>query len=170
ASCRRRPARSAGPRLRHGEASATSLGAVLRAALLAIGDAGSVQRGPNDLVAVARQVLRRAAANQNDGVLLEVVALAGDVGADLGAVGQPDTGNLAERRVRLPRGLRHHARADAPLLRRAGERRGLHLCLGGDTALADELIDGGQRTSGFIPLHTTTVGWARWPCQPDEPW
>ena len=71
-------------------------------------------------------------------------ALTRNVGADLGAVGQPDAGNLAKSRVRLPRGLRHHARADAPLLRRAGERRGLHLGLGGDAALADELVDGGQ--------------------------
>src|SRR5512132_4415667 len=131
--------------------------------LLAVGDTRGVPRGASDLVPVARQVLRRAAADEHDGVLLEVVALTGDVGTDLGAVRQPHAGNLAEGRVRLPGGLRHHARADAALLRGAGQCRGLHLRLGGDTALADELIDGGQRTSGFVPFHTTTVGGAAGP-------
>src|SRR5262249_2440419 len=129
-----------------------SLGAVLGTALLAVGHAGGVERGADDLVPVARQVLGRSAADQHDGVLLEVVPFTGDVGADLRAVRQPHASNLAESRARLPGGLRHPARADAPLLRCAGERRGLHLRLGGDAALADELIDGRHCTSSLSLL------------------
>src|SRR5438067_1708794 len=59
------------------------LGAVLGARLLAVGDAAGVERGADDPVAEARQVGRPAAAHEHDGVLLQVVTLAGDVGADL---------------------------------------------------------------------------------------
>src|ERR687884_2112129 len=66
------------------------LHAVLRARLLAVGHAGPVERPADDLVAHARQVLDAAAAHEHHGMLLEVVALAGDVGRDLHAVGQAD--------------------------------------------------------------------------------
>src|SRR5213076_1579456 len=92
------------------------LDAVLRAGLLAVGDAGGVERAANDLVADARQVLHAATAHQHDRVLLEVVSLAGDVGGDLHPVGQADAGDLPERRVRLLRGCRIHARADPAAL------------------------------------------------------
>src|SRR5215208_497054 len=108
------------------------LHAVLRAGLLAIADAGGVERPAHDLVAHARQVLDAATAHEHDRVLLQVVALAGDVAGDFHAVGQP------------------HARADAPPLRSrdallaplAGlQARGRDLLLGLRAALADELID-----------------------------
>src|SRR5436305_13831071 len=102
--------------------SAALLGAVLRAGLLAIRDAARVERGPDDLVAEAREVLDAAAAHEHDRVLLQVVALARDVGADLHAVREPDARDLPEGRVRLLRGGRVDARADAPLLRGPGER------------------------------------------------
>src|SRR5512134_3421070 len=59
-------------RLRH-------LGAVFRAALLAVFHALSVQRTAHDVVAHARQVLYPAAANQHHRVLLQVVVFAADV-------------------------------------------------------------------------------------------
>src|SRR5438067_10194723 len=121
-----------------------SLGAVLRARLLARADAAGIEGRPDDLVPEARQVLDAAAADEHDRVLLEVVPLAGDVGADLHAVRQADTRDLAESRVRLLRGGRVDARADAALLRRAAERRGLRLGLDGLPTLPDELIDGGH--------------------------
>src|SRR3954454_12694779 len=89
------------------------LHAVLRTRLLAVRDAGGVERAANDLVAHARKILDAAAANEDDRVLLQVVALAWDVGGDLHAVGQTHTGNLAKRRVRLLRRGRVNARADA---------------------------------------------------------
>src|SRR5437660_8617238 len=74
---------------RRGTVGLLRLHAVLRAGLLAVADAGGVERAADHLVAEAREILDASPANQHDRVLLEVVALAGDVGADLHAVGQP---------------------------------------------------------------------------------
>src|SRR5207245_776505 len=134
------------------------LRAVLRARLLAVADAARVERGADHLVAEARKVLDPAAADEHDGVLLEVVPLAGDVGADLGAVRQPDARDLPKGRVRLLRRGRVHARADAALLRRTAERGGLRLRLRGLAALADELIDGGHGLRFVISLHSKRAG------------
>src|SRR6478609_8935261 len=67
-----------------------TLGAVLGARLTTVLDALRVE----------------AAADQHDAVLLEVVALAGDVADNFALVGQADLGNLAKRRVRLRRSRR----------------------------------------------------------------
>src|SRR5207302_372069 len=118
------------------------LRAVLRAGLLAVRDAAGVEGGADDLVAEAGEILDTAAADEHDRVLLEVVALTRDVGADLHAVRETHARDLPERRVRLLRGRRVHARADAALLRRARERGCLGLRLGCLAALPDELIHG----------------------------
>src|SRR2546423_14481842 len=88
------------------------LHAVLRAGLLAVRDAGGVERAAHDLVAHAREILDATAAHEHHRVLLEVVALAGDVGGDLHPVRQPDACDLAQGRVRLLRGRRVDTRAD----------------------------------------------------------
>src|SRR5262249_7923385 len=89
-----------------------------------------------------RKVLDPSAADEDDRVLLEVVPLTRDVRADLHAVRQPHARDLAQRRVRLLRSRRVHARADTALLWRAAERRRLHLRLLREATLAHELIDG----------------------------
>lgn len=70
-------------------------------------------------------ILRTPAADEHDAVLLDVVALAGDVGGDDGAGGQLNTGRLALARVGLLGA--HHAHAQAHALERraarVGERR-----------------------------------------------
>src|SRR5213078_1117523 len=138
-----RPRRSGAREMRGGRPSSRALlGAVARPGLLAIGDTRRVQRGADDLVAESREVGRAAAADQYYGVLLEVVALAWDVGADLLAVRQPDARDLPQCRVRLAGRVRVHAGADTPLLRCADKRRALGLALDALAALAHELIDG----------------------------
>src|SRR4051794_29886767 len=136
---------------RRGIGSLLLLHAVLRAGLLAVADAGGVERPADDLVAHARQVLDAAAADEHDGVLLQVVPLARDVGRDLDAARDADAGHLAQRRVRLLRRGRVHARAHAAPLRggdlllaalaglqaRRGQLLGLRVA-----ALADELAGG----------------------------
>src|SRR3954466_7934999 len=87
------------------------LDAVLRAGLLAVADAGGVERPAHDLVAHARQVLDTAAAHEHDGVLLQVVALARDVGGHLDRARDPDARDLPQRRVRLLRRRGVHAGA-----------------------------------------------------------
>src|SRR4051794_39195771 len=126
------------------------LDAVLRPRLLAVGHTSGVEGSADDLVAHARKVLDAPAAHEHHGVLLQVVALAGDVGGDLHPVGQAHTGDLAKRRVRLLRRGRIHARADTAALRRRDlllatlarlEARGRDLLLRLLASLADELID-----------------------------
>src|SRR5689334_4236976 len=56
-----------------------TLGAVLGTALLAVLDTLRVEHAAKDVVANARKVAHTAAADQHDAVLLEVVALTGDV-------------------------------------------------------------------------------------------
>src|SRR3954468_9638727 len=82
------------------------LDAVLRPRLLAVGDTCGVEGSADDLVAHARKVLDATATHEHHRVLLEVVALARDVGRDFHAVRKPDAGDLAKRRVRLLRRCR----------------------------------------------------------------
>src|SRR6187549_1990947 len=129
--------------------SSGSLDAVAGARLLAVGDAGGVERAAHDLVADARQVLDATTPDQDHRVLLQVVPLARDVGGDLHAVGQAHTRDLAQGRVRLLRGHRGDAGADAAplrggdtlliaLARLEARRRGL--LLRALAALANELV------------------------------
>src|SRR6476620_9497041 len=107
--------------------SAFLLRAVAAAGLLAVLHTGGVEGAADDLVAHTGEVLHTTATHHHDGVLLEVVALTGDVGRDLDAAGQADTGHLAQCGVRLLGGVRVHAGADAAALRGALERRRLAL-------------------------------------------
>jgi hypothetical protein len=124
-----------------------ALGAVAGAGLLAVGDCSAVVAATDDLVTDTGEVTDAAAAEQDDGVLLEVVALSGDVGRDLNAVDETDTGDLAECRVRLLRRGGEDTGADPALLRVMLESGILGLGLGGDAALTDELVDGRQSFS-----------------------
>src|SRR3954454_4399516 len=129
------------------------LDAVLGTGLLAVADAGGVERPADDLVAHARKVLDAATAHEHDGVLLQVVPLAGDVGGDLDRAGDADAGDLAKRGVRLLGRGRVDARADAAALRGGdlllvalpGLQAGSgHLARLGRTALADQLTRRGH--------------------------
>src|SRR6478735_8870848 len=92
------------------------LRAVPAASLLAVLHALGVERAADDLVADTGEVLHPAAADEHDGVLLEVVTDARDVGRDLDAARQAHAGDLAEGGVRLLRGGGVDARADGATL------------------------------------------------------
>src|SRR5262245_21414324 len=121
-----------------------SFGAVLRAAAVTGRHPGGVERAAHDVVPDTRKVLHAAAADQHDGVLLEVVALAGDVGVDLAAVGQPHARHLAQRRVRLLRRLREHAQAHAAPLRAAEQVGRLRARTRTPATESHELLNGGH--------------------------
>src|SRR5262245_43631593 len=135
---------------RHG--SLVLLGAVPATGLLAVLHAGRVERAADDLVPDAGQVADATAADEHDRVLLEVVALAGDVGRHLDAAGETDAGHLAERRVRLLGRGRVHAGAHATALGRALQRGGLGLAEFRAATLADELLDGGHEANLFMRI------------------
>src|SRR5688572_7031498 len=134
--------------------SALLLRAVTAAGLLAILHTRGVEGAADDLVTHTGKVLHTTATHEHDGVLLEVVALTGDVGGDLHAAGQPHAGHLAQRRVRLLGGGRVHAGAHTPALR--GTLEGGGLALGGLVlpALADQLLNRGHEE----PLENLSVG------------
>src|SRR5579863_7373413 len=118
-----------------------ALGAVLRAALLAAGHAYRIERAANHVIANAGQILHAAAADQHDGVLLQVVADARDVSGYFNAVGQAHARYLAQRRIRLLRSLGVNTGADATLLRTSLQRRAGRLVPGPLAPLRHQLIE-----------------------------
>src|SRR5438270_917984 len=118
-----------------------TLRAVFRTALLAVLDALGVENAAQDVIAHARKVLDAAAADHDDRVLLQVMALARDVADDLEAVGQTHLGDLAQCRVRLLRRRRIDTRADAALLRAALHMAGFFAVCLLLPRLADQLTD-----------------------------
>src|SRR2546425_3661431 len=99
-----------------------SLGPVLGTTLLATLDAHGIQGTADHVVAHARQVLHATSADEHDGVLLEVVTHAGDVGRDFDAVRQTHARDLPQRGVGFLRSGGEDADADAPLLGARAER------------------------------------------------
>ena len=75
----------------------TVLGARLHTALNALG----IQSAADDVVTNTGQVLDTAAADHDHRVLLQRMTDTGDVGGDLVAVGQADTGDLTQSGVGL---------------------------------------------------------------------
>src|SRR6267143_1424857 len=136
-----------------GASALRRLRAVLRAALLASGHAGGVERSADDVIADAWQVLHAAAADHHDGVLLEVVPHAGDVRGDLQPVREPHARHLAEGGVRLLGRGRVDADAHAPLLRARLHRGRLRLLAHRFPTVANELIN---RRHGSPSPHTAT--------------
>src|SRR5579872_25857 len=118
-----------------------SFRAVKRTALSAVLHPLGVENAAEDMVAHARQVLHPPAADQHDGVFLQVVAFAGDVAHRLDARGQAHLGDLPQRRVRLLRRHRIDAGADAPALRRTLQGRHLVARDLVGARLADQLVD-----------------------------
>ena len=107
------------------------------------------------MVTNARQVLNAAATDQDQRVLLKVVADTGNVGGDFDAVRQANARDLAKSRVRLLRGGPEDAHAHTALLGRLLERgaRSLRLELGATTS--NQLADGWQ--TSITPDGTRTA-------------
>src|SRR5438270_3449847 len=118
-----------------------ALGAVLRAGLPAVLDPLRIEHAAEHVIADAGQIAHTAAADQHDAVLLEVVALAGDVADHFALIGQADFGHLAQRRVRLLRSRGINTGADAALLRVLLHRRDLRLGLLRFATLTDQLVN-----------------------------
>jgi len=85
--------------------------------LLAALDALKIKRTADDVVTDTRKIWHTTTTDEHNGVLLEVVTFAADIGPDFLAVGQADTRDLAESGVRLFRGLGSDLDADTALER-----------------------------------------------------
>jgi hypothetical protein len=121
-----------------------ALSAVLGAGLLTVVHRSGVVGATDDVITNTGEVANTAAADEDDGVLLEVVALTRNVCGDLDAVNKTDTGNLTKSRVRLLGGGGEHAGAHAALLGVVLQSCVLGLLGNGLTTLANQLVDSRQ--------------------------
>src|SRR5580692_782529 len=119
-----------------------SLGAILRAALLAASNTYRVQSAADYVIAHSRQIFHTAAANEHDRVLLKIVANTGDISCDFDSIGQTHSGDFTQRRVRLLRSLRVDAGAYAALLRTSLQRRTGRLVPRTLASVPHQLIEG----------------------------
>ena len=78
-----------------------TLSSVLRATLCAISNTSGVERTANNVITYTWQVFYTTATHQHDAVLLKVVTLSWDVGVHFLLVGQTNTGNFSQCRIRL---------------------------------------------------------------------
>ena len=94
-----------------------SLRAVFGTGLTPVGDTCGIQGTSDDVVSGTGQILHPAAADQDDAMLLKVVAFAGNIARNLDAVGKTYSGDLPQSRIRLLGGSSLDSCADATLLR-----------------------------------------------------
>src|SRR5262245_14812364 len=129
-------------------------GSVLRSALFTTLNADRIERPADHVVPNARQVLHTAAANQHEGVFLQVVPHARNVGRHLDAVGQANARYFAQRGVRFLRRLGEDAYADAALLRTDLQRGAFRLRDDLLASLTNELANRRHKRSGIISSRT----------------
>src|SRR5207248_11688796 len=94
-----------------------------------------------DVVAHARQVTHATTTYKHDGVLLQIVTLAWDVGRDLDAIGKPNARHFAKGGVGLFRRHDLDLQADTLFLRAAVQSGMLGLTILLAACLANQLIN-----------------------------
>tara|TARA_B100000959_G_C14463185_1_gene411883 strand:- start:54 stop:392 length:339 start_codon:yes stop_codon:yes gene_type:complete len=112
------------------------------------------------VVANTRQIPNSTTTHKNNGVFLKVMAFTTDVRRDLFAIGQTNTGDLPESRVRLLRGHGLYLSANASLLRALVQHRALRLLPHRLSTVTNELINGWHDAgllSGFARRKGVTV-------------
>src|SRR6516164_8279068 len=126
-----------------------SLCSVFRSPLFPVFHALRIEYTAQDVIAHAWQILHAAAADHHHRVLLQIVALAGNVADHFKAVGQPHLGDLAQRRVWLLWRRRVDAGADTALLRALLQRWHFPLRVLRHARLANELVNGRHPSSSL---------------------
>src|SRR6516162_7993330 len=126
-----------------------SLCSVFRSPLFPVFHALRIEHTAQDVIAHAGQILHAAAADHHHRVLLQIVALAGNVADHFKAVGQPHLGDLAQRRVWLLWRRRVYAGADTALLRALLQRWHFPLRVLRHARLANELVNGRHPSSSL---------------------
>src|SRR5580658_1650353 len=97
-------------------------GSVLRSSLFTVGHPSRVERAAHHVITNARQILHTAAADQHDGVLLQIVADTWNISGYFNPIGQAHTRHFPQCRIRLLGGGSVHARTHATLLRTSLQR------------------------------------------------
>lgn len=117
------------------------LGTILGASLFAIVDAEAVECTANNMVTHTGKVTHTAAANEHNGVFLEVVTFATDVSGDFLAVGQANTSDLSQRGVWFFRCCRLNRQTNTTALRATVHITSLRYLDRSLAWITDELID-----------------------------
>jgi hypothetical protein len=121
--------------------SGALLDTILRTRTATTIHAEAVEATTDDVITNTRKVLYTAAANENDGVFLEVVTFTRDVCSDFVTGGKTHTSDLTQCGVRLLRGLGLNDSADATALGASNERRRFALLTLRGATLAHKLIN-----------------------------
>ena len=95
-----------------------TLRTILGTSLHPVCNALCIESSADDVITHTGKVLNTAAADEHHAVLLQVVALAGDIRSNFDTVRQTDTGDLTKSRVRFLRGRGLNRSANAALLGR----------------------------------------------------
>ncbi len=119
-----------------------ALGAVFGTALVALLNAGSIQRTANNGVTYTGQVFYTTTAHKHNGVLLQVVSLSRNVGNDLDAIDQTHLGHFPQGGIRLLGRCGIDTGANPALLRTRIERTAFAFVLYLFAAVAYQLING----------------------------
>jgi len=118
--------------------------AIFGTSLLAIRNSQRIEGTPDDVVSHTRKVLHTTAANEHNGVLLQIVPDSGDIGSNFYTVCQADTGDFAKRRIRFL--WRHgiYANANSALLGAALKGGSARFFSNFFPSFSDQLVDSGH--------------------------
>jgi hypothetical protein len=111
----------------------------------------------------SRKIGNTTAADKDDGMLLEVVSLTGDIGVDDLVVGELDTGDLTDGRVGLTGLLGEDTDTNTLLLEAGVEGRGFGILFEGLAAAAHDLVERGHG-SGLLLEGVVEVNLAEHGC------
>src|SRR5439155_3193144 len=100
-----------------------TLRAVFRTPLFAVADTRRIECAAHHVVTDAGKILHATSADQHDGVLLQVVPDAWNIGGYFDSVGEPDARDFAQRGIRLLGSGGVHTSADTATLRASLQRR-----------------------------------------------
>ena len=118
---------------------------ITTATLLSSFDSKRIEDAANNMITNAGEVANTSASNQDNGVLLEIVVLSGNISGNLTAIGQADAGNLSQGGVWLLWRHGAHTKADPTSLRTTLQVDGFPFVGDLPSRAFDKLIDGGHK-------------------------
>ena len=110
--------------------------------MTALIDTEGIERTADDVVTNTWKVFHPTAANEDDGVLLEVMAFTADIGDYFESIGETHFGDFTESGVRLLRRPGHDLETNTAALRAVDESWRLRLLDWDVAPFANELING----------------------------
>jgi hypothetical protein len=122
------------------------LGTVLGTPLHSVAYSGGIKCSTNSVISNTRQVFYPPTPDQDNRVLLQVVALTADVRGYLESIGQPDPADFTQRRVRLFWCGRVYTCTNTPFLWACLQRRHVTLDDFALSWLSNQLVDSGHNS------------------------